>query len=59
MSFYLFAEFGLDCLSGRTGDYRGTVDPPSSFGVFTVHKMAAAGTPVFDLAAGGNLDSFA
>jgi len=58
MSFYLFAESGLDCSSGGAGHDRGAVDAPSSFSVFAAHKVSAAGTPVFDLAACGNFDSF-
>jgi hypothetical protein len=58
ISFYLFAESGLDRSSGCAGHDRGAVDAPSSFSVFSAHKVSAAGTPVFDLAAGCNFDSF-
>jgi hypothetical protein len=33
--------------------------PPSTFCVFTAHKMTTSGAFVFDLAGSGNLDSFA
>ena len=59
MSFYLFAESGLDGLSGLTCNNGGSVDPSSSFSVFAAHKVSATGAPVFDLAGSGNFDSFA
>jgi hypothetical protein len=53
------AQFDPDCIRGRAFHNRRAAYPPSTFWVFTAHKMTAAGSFMLDLAGSGNLDSFA
>jgi hypothetical protein len=46
-------------LSQRACHSRCIAEPPSTFSVFTAHKMATTGFFVLNLAVSGNLDSFA
>ena len=56
---YLLTQFNLDSFSRGACHNRRAAHPPSTFCVFTAHKMATTGAFVFDLAGSSNLDSFA
>jgi hypothetical protein len=56
---YLFTKQALGCFSRCAGHNSRTAYPPSPLGVFSAHKMPAAGTFVPDFAGSRNLDSLA
>jgi hypothetical protein len=56
---YLLTQFGPNRLSRCAFHNRRAAHPPSTFCIFTAHKMTTTGAFVFDLAGSSNLDSFA
>jgi hypothetical protein len=55
----LFARHNFKSSGGCPGQNSRTAQPPSAFGVFTAHQMAAAGSPVLDFAGSRDFDPLA
>jgi hypothetical protein len=55
---YLLTKFGPDCLSRCAFHNRRAAHTPSTFCVFTAHKMTTTATFMPDFAGSGDLDSF-